>query len=197
MWHLYLFLFQFYRLNRIKYRLSIFVPALPPHSFILRRTPIWHGGRKINDLCCTRFQQRFPLTFISYLEYCALLTHFHQQLTDFIAIYLVDSSIPILQIIIPLGALHLQAYLTAKWVILILLKNNLINVSVSKYDHISEYYVKLKWLSIRLRHSFAILYSTLFLPHSPPYLTQLFEFLHNSHCRSLKMLSHSTQFPDK
>lgn len=79
MWHLCLFLFQFYRLNRIKYRLSVFVPALPPHSFILRRTPIWHGGRKINDLCCTRFQQRFPLTFISYLEYCALLTHFHQH----------------------------------------------------------------------------------------------------------------------
>ncbi|XP_062531624.1 probable RNA-directed DNA polymerase from transposon BS isoform X1 [Bombyx mori] len=76
-----------------------------------------------------------------------------------------------------------------------------------KYDHISEFRTKLKWLPIRLRrntHVLSLLYCTLFNPHTPTYLKERFEFLgdtHNFSLRSsdnlrLKMPVHSSSFFD-
>lgn len=55
-----------------------------------------------------------------------------------------------------------------------------------KYDHISEYRAKFKWLPIRLHrnmHIITLLYSTLLFPHTPLYLKERFRFLNNTHCR--------------
>ena len=60
---------------------------------------------------------------------------------------------------------------------------------VRKYDHISEFRNKLKWLPIRLRrntHILHLLYSVLFNPSTPPYLKKQFMFLHDTHLRSLR-----------
>ncbi|CAK1584654.1 unnamed protein product [Parnassius mnemosyne] len=77
-----------------------------------------------------------------------------------------------------------------------------------KYDHVSEYREKLKWLPIRLRrntHILSLLYCILFNPTSPTYLKERFEFLGDTHCRSLrsdknltlKIPSHNTSFYSK
>ncbi|CAK1594782.1 unnamed protein product [Parnassius mnemosyne] len=77
-----------------------------------------------------------------------------------------------------------------------------------KYDHVSEYREKLKWLPIRLRrntHILSLLYCILFNPTSPTYLKERFEFLGDNHCRSLrsdknltlKIPSHNTSFYSK
>ena len=58
-----------------------------------------------------------------------------------------------------------------------------------KYDHISDFRKKLKWLPIRLRrntHILHLLYCVLFNPSIPFYLKERFEFLSNSHNRSLR-----------
>ena len=58
-----------------------------------------------------------------------------------------------------------------------------------KYDHISDFRKKLKWLPIRLRrntHILHLLYCILFNPTSPPYLKERFEFLGGSHPRRLR-----------
>lgn len=58
-----------------------------------------------------------------------------------------------------------------------------------KYDHVSEFRTKLKWLPIRLRrnaHILHLLYSILFLPSSPRYLKERFNFLHTTHALSLR-----------
>ncbi|CAH2234063.1 jg7704 [Pararge aegeria aegeria] len=49
-----------------------------------------------------------------------------------------------------------------------------------KYDHVSQFRSRLKWLPIRLRrnlHILSILYCVLFFPSSPPYLKEKFEFV--------------------
>lgn len=77
-----------------------------------------------------------------------------------------------------------------------------------KYDHVSEFRSKLKWLPIRLRrnaHILSILYKVLFYPSPPSYLKSRFVFLGDSHEKSLrssenltlKMPVHSTTFLDK
>ncbi|XP_045446959.1 uncharacterized protein LOC123655168 [Melitaea cinxia] len=77
-----------------------------------------------------------------------------------------------------------------------------------KYDHVSEFRAKLKWLPIRLRrntHVLSLLYSILFNPILPSYLKERFEFLCDSHNRSLrssenltlKIGKHSTAFYSK
>lgn len=74
-----------------------------------------------------------------------------------------------------------------------------------KYDHISEYRNKLKWLPIRLRrnaHILNLLYCVLFNPATPSYLKQRFQFLHSTHSRNLRssqnlilsIPSHTTNF---
>ncbi|KAJ0174360.1 hypothetical protein K1T71_010506 [Dendrolimus kikuchii] len=79
---------------------------------------------------------------------------------------------------------------------------------LKKYDHISEYRKKLKWLPISLRrnaHLLNLLYRTLFIPYTPPYLKECFNFLHTSHTfdlRSsnnllLKAPAHSSTFYSK
>lgn len=58
-----------------------------------------------------------------------------------------------------------------------------------KFDHISEYRNRLKWLPIRLRrnaHILSLLYNILFLSSSPAYLKERFEFLCLSNSRSLR-----------
>ncbi|KAG7302626.1 hypothetical protein JYU34_012573 [Plutella xylostella] len=58
-----------------------------------------------------------------------------------------------------------------------------------KYDHVSEYRAKLKWLPIRLRrntHILSLLYSILFNPAYPDYLKERFHFRHESHSRGLR-----------
>ncbi|KAG6453237.1 hypothetical protein O3G_MSEX008037 [Manduca sexta] len=58
-----------------------------------------------------------------------------------------------------------------------------------KYDHISKFRSKLKWLPIRLRrntHVLSLLYNILFNPSSPHYLKDHFHFLHESHALSLR-----------
>ena len=58
-----------------------------------------------------------------------------------------------------------------------------------KFDHVSEYRKKLKWLPIRLRrnvHLLSLLYNVLFDPRTPPYLKERFDFLHLSHSRYLR-----------
>ncbi|KAJ0170700.1 hypothetical protein K1T71_013472 [Dendrolimus kikuchii] len=77
-----------------------------------------------------------------------------------------------------------------------------------KYDHISEFRDKLKWLPIRLRrnaHILSLLYNILFNPKTPPYLKSRFHFLQDGHSRilrsslnyRLRMPTHITQFYDK
>lgn len=59
-----------------------------------------------------------------------------------------------------------------------------------KYDHVSEFRNKLKWLPIRLRrntHILSLLYTILFSPSAPCYLRERFEFLHS--CNSLSLRS--------
>lgn len=58
-----------------------------------------------------------------------------------------------------------------------------------KYDHVSQFRNKLQWLNIRLRRSFHLLtslYNILYDPLAPPYLNDRFEFLCDSHSRSLR-----------
>ncbi|KAJ0172872.1 hypothetical protein K1T71_004733 [Dendrolimus kikuchii] len=58
-----------------------------------------------------------------------------------------------------------------------------------KYDHISEFRNKLKWLPIRLRrnvHLLSLLHNILFNPCTPPYLKELFSFLYQSHSCNLR-----------
>lgn len=58
-----------------------------------------------------------------------------------------------------------------------------------KYDHVSEFRTKLKWLPIRLRrntHILTLLYSVLFNPSTPLYLKERFEYLHLSNPRTLR-----------
>lgn len=58
-----------------------------------------------------------------------------------------------------------------------------------KYDHVSEFRTRLKWLPIRLRrntHILSLLYCILFNPTTPSYLKQRFEFLHSTHKRNLR-----------
>ena len=60
---------------------------------------------------------------------------------------------------------------------------------IRKYDHVSEFRDKLKWLPIRLRrntHILHLLYSVLFNPSTPPYLKKQFRFLHDVHSLSLR-----------
>lgn len=77
-----------------------------------------------------------------------------------------------------------------------------------KYDHVSEFRTKLKWLPIRHRrnaHILSLLYNILFNPSSPQYLKERFEYLSasNSLClRSsenlmLKFPPHTTSFYDR
>lgn len=77
-----------------------------------------------------------------------------------------------------------------------------------KYDHVSEFRKKLKWLPIRLRrntHILNLLYTILFNPTAPHYLKNRFEFLCNSHERhlrskenlTLKIPTYSTSFYSK
>ncbi|KAG7298180.1 hypothetical protein JYU34_018964 [Plutella xylostella] len=74
-----------------------------------------------------------------------------------------------------------------------------------KYDRISEYRNKLKWLPIRLRrnaHILSLLYSVLFNPSTPAYLKERFIFknhpdnrpMRSSQMRLLDFPSHSTEF---
>lgn len=76
---------------------------------------------------------------------------------------------------------------------------------LKKYDHVSDFRKKLKWLPIRLRrntHILHLLYCVLFDPLTPPYLKERFEFLGHSHFRhlrseqnlTLKIPSHSSSF---
>lgn len=58
-----------------------------------------------------------------------------------------------------------------------------------KYDHVSEYRNRLKWLPIRLRrnvHILSLLYNILFTSSTPAYLKERFQFLHLSHPLSLR-----------
>lgn len=63
-----------------------------------------------------------------------------------------------------------------------------------KYDHVSEYRTRLRWLPIRLRrntHVLSLLYCVLFDPRAPTYLKERFEFQLNQykHLRSTDNLS--------
>lgn len=77
-----------------------------------------------------------------------------------------------------------------------------------KYDHVSQFRNKLKWLPIRLRrniHILTLLYNILFNPLTPIYLKERFQFMHSSHqlnLRSsetlqLKIPVHTTTFYDR
>ena len=77
-----------------------------------------------------------------------------------------------------------------------------------KYDHISEFRNRLKWLPIRLRrntHILSLLYNVLFNPTTPLYLKERFKFLHDTHAKFLRssedlrleMPIHSTTHYDK
>lgn len=58
-----------------------------------------------------------------------------------------------------------------------------------KYDHVSEFRAKLKWLPIRLRrntHILSLLYSILFNPTYPAYLKERFQFRCESHNLKLR-----------
>lgn len=61
-----------------------------------------------------------------------------------------------------------------------------------KYDHVSQFRAKLKWLPIRLRrntHILSLLYNILFNPSTPHYLKSRFEYLHSSHSLSMSLRS--------
>ncbi|KAG7304918.1 hypothetical protein JYU34_010320 [Plutella xylostella] len=58
-----------------------------------------------------------------------------------------------------------------------------------KYDHVSSYRAKLKWLPIRDRRNVRILcllFSVLFEPNSPSYLKSMFNFLSDTHSKHLR-----------
>ncbi|KAG7310166.1 hypothetical protein JYU34_004718 [Plutella xylostella] len=58
-----------------------------------------------------------------------------------------------------------------------------------KYDHVSGYRAKLKWLPIRDRRNLRILcllFSILHEPNSPSYLKSMFNFLSDTHNRHLR-----------
>ncbi|KAG7295249.1 hypothetical protein JYU34_022246 [Plutella xylostella] len=58
-----------------------------------------------------------------------------------------------------------------------------------KYDHVSEFRRKLKWLPIHHRrntHILSLLYSILFNPSSPSYLKERFEFRFTTHNKNLR-----------
>ncbi|CAH2244354.1 jg25306 [Pararge aegeria aegeria] len=65
-----------------------------------------------------------------------------------------------------------------------------------KYDHVSEFRQKLKWLSIRRRRDvLSLLYCVLFNPKTPPYLKEKFNFVGTaSDLRSCRMLTLSMPF---
>lgn len=76
-----------------------------------------------------------------------------------------------------------------------------------KYDHVSAFRTRLKWLPIRLRrnaHILSLLFSILFHPSAPRYLQERFRYFKDSHTLSLrssdnfklKMPAHSTSFYD-
>ena len=76
--------------------------------------------------------------------------------------------------------------------------------NLRKYDHVSEFRSKLKWLPIRSRrnlHTLSLLYCVLHNEKSPPYLKEMFEFLgaHTNKLRSsenlaLRIPRHSSRF---
>lgn len=77
-----------------------------------------------------------------------------------------------------------------------------------KYDHVSEFRNKLKWLPIRLRrnaHILSLLFNVLFNPAAPSYLKERFQFLGVTHTKFLRssenlklsIRKHSTCFYDK
>ena len=58
-----------------------------------------------------------------------------------------------------------------------------------KYDHVSEFRMKLKWLPIRFRrntHILTLLYNILYSPNSPRYLKERFEYLRLSTSDNLR-----------
>lgn len=61
-----------------------------------------------------------------------------------------------------------------------------------KYDHVSDFRNKLKWLPMRSRrntHILSLLYTILFNPATPPYLKDRFEYLDLSNSRTLRSSS--------
>ena len=63
---------------------------------------------------------------------------------------------------------------------------------LKKYDHVSDFRTKLKWLPIRLRrntHILSLLYGILFNPNLPFYLKDRFTFRHEHHERKLRSAS--------
>ncbi|GFG37563.1 hypothetical protein Cfor_00288, partial [Coptotermes formosanus] len=61
--------------------------------------------------------------------------------------------------------------------------------NLRKYDHVSTYRKQLNWLPIRQRRSLralTTLYSLLFSPNAPAYLTPHFQFLNSSHDLNLR-----------
>ncbi|CAH2092003.1 unnamed protein product [Euphydryas editha] len=73
-----------------------------------------------------------------------------------------------------------------------------------KFDHVSEFRLKLKWLPIRSRrnlHILSLLYCVLFNPKAPSYLKDKFEYIRNnmeelraSRSLMLKLPVHRTKF---
>jgi exonuclease III len=64
--------------------------------------------------------------------------------------------------------------------------------NLRKFDHVSDYRIKLNWLPIRFRrdlHILKLLYSTLFYPNSPLYLRNCFSFHFSSLNRTLRSSS--------
>ena len=60
---------------------------------------------------------------------------------------------------------------------------------LKKYDHITEYRLQLKWLTIRQRrnlHILTLLYTILFHPYTPNYLKTKFTFLGSNHSLNLR-----------
>lgn len=58
-----------------------------------------------------------------------------------------------------------------------------------KFDHVSEYRLKLEWLPIRLRreeHILILVYNVLYDPRTPSYLKECFRFLGVDHNRDLR-----------
>ena len=61
--------------------------------------------------------------------------------------------------------------------------------NLRKYDHVSEYRLLLKWLPIRQRRSMralTTLFSLLFSPNPPSYLTSHFQYLSTNHAKYLR-----------
>jgi exonuclease III len=76
--------------------------------------------------------------------------------------------------------------------------------NLKKYDHITEYRNKLKWLTIRQRrdsHILTLLHKVLYTPFTPYYLKEMFEFLashglplRSNNERLLSIPSHGTRY---